>query len=271
VGDVHANARALRAALATLRARAPDRIVFLGDLLTYGADVDEVLDLVAGEVDRGAGLALGNHDRLYRDLLAGERTYYDALPDWIRESVDHMLDRLAASPSALARFQSLPYAAVIREGPVWISHANPFDADSAGTPDWRYLARPEDMALAAHALRTKGATAGVFGHTHRARIVSWPDGRGLGDEAPAPLVGWRPAGTSDALIVNAGAVGQPRSVSARSTVAWIAIHGDPDAPTIDAEIVGLDYDVRGHLAALAALPVSARTRERLAAFFRPQG
>jgi len=58
LGDVHGNARALRAALAQAHKGPFDRMVFLGDLLTYGHDVDEVLDLVAEAQEKDSATLL---------------------------------------------------------------------------------------------------------------------------------------------------------------------------------------------------------------------
>src|SRR5580765_3596669 len=93
VGDVHGNARALRAALAQARKCSLDRMVFLGDLLTYGHDVDEVLDLVAEAQEKdGATLLVGNHDRLYVDIIDGRHDYFDRLPDWVKDTVNLTLE-----------------------------------------------------------------------------------------------------------------------------------------------------------------------------------
>ncbi|MEZ4238643.1 MAG: metallophosphoesterase family protein [Myxococcota bacterium] len=278
LGDVHGNARALRAALARVREASPDGVVFLGDLLSYGPDVDEVLDLVAGAVADGARLVLGNHDLLYRDLLQGERSYRDRLPPWLGETVDHTFAQLAAGPPE--RLLDLPFERAITLGPLYIAHANPFGDEvlprsgpftvsGAGAertvPDWRYLNHAEDYSLAAAALQARGVWAGMFGHTHRPRIVRWPAATGVHDEVCPALVGFRPEHEDDTLVLNAGSVGQPRNLAGRSTVCCVTLGGLEDP--LDVEIETLEYDVAGHLAAVAALPLSKTARDRLAAFF----
>ncbi|MDP3278775.1 MAG: metallophosphoesterase, partial [Deltaproteobacteria bacterium] len=63
LSDLHANGRALRAALAHARDHGFDRMVILGDLLTYGIDQDEVLDIVQDLAENcQAKVVLGNHD-----------------------------------------------------------------------------------------------------------------------------------------------------------------------------------------------------------------
>ncbi|MEQ1506262.1 MAG: metallophosphoesterase family protein [Myxococcota bacterium] len=261
VGDVHANAGALDAGLAMLRTRPIDQLVFLGDLLTYGPDVDPVLSRVEDELAGGARIVLGNHDRMYLDLSAGEQAYFDALPPWVRESADWTRGQFD-----IARFQRIPFAPTAAFGEVLVAHANPFPPDPSGFPDWRYLTRAADHQRAADHLRLAGARVGVFGHTHRSRIVELPSLRGVDDEDRRILDGWRPVGEGDALSVNAGTVGQPRNRSATSTVAWVTAHDDG---RFDVEIAPIAYDVDRHLAALEALPFSPHTAATLARFFEP--
>ena len=45
LGDIPGNAPALRSALAEARRRGFDRLVIWGDLMTYGPETDELLDL----------------------------------------------------------------------------------------------------------------------------------------------------------------------------------------------------------------------------------
>lgn len=275
LGDVHANARALRAALDQVRQRPIDGLVLLGDLLTYGPDVDEVLDLVSAEIAGGATVILGNHDQMYLELLAGQAEYYDGLPSWIKESVDYTLDRLAVDPG---RFLTIPFERSLQLGPIYVAHANAHPERPDGGMDWRYVARADEFAAAAGALRGRGAWAGMFGHTHRTRIVEWPAARGLGDDNRDAIDGWQPVNEGDALVMTAGAVGQPRNAAARSTVVWMR-HGDPEDPAgdsprsrcgpISVAIDTLRYDVAGHVAAVQAMPLTAGTRAELTNFFRP--
>ena len=75
LSDLHANATALAASLEQTRALSPDRVIILGDLLTYGMDVRETLDIVESLAAGGATVILGNHDKLYLDLAAGGQVH----------------------------------------------------------------------------------------------------------------------------------------------------------------------------------------------------
>lgn len=259
LGDVHANARALHEALDLVQSRPIDQLVMLGDLLTYGPDVDEVLDVIAEETSNGAVLLLGNHDAMYLDLLEGNQSYFDGLPLWIRESVDWTLHELDAD-----LFRGLPFAREWITGNVYVAHANPFDPEESGSPNWRYLNQLDDYAEAARCLRDRDLRVGIFGHTHRPRIVEWPSGRGVTDDKRVSVYAWKAAAQEDALILNAGAVGQPRGRGMQSTVMWVTVEEDE----VDVDVEPVTYAVDEHVAALYQLPVSGSTIEALARFFR---
>ena len=59
ISDIHANAAALLAVLADIDTKGVDRIICLGDIVGYGPDPLECVDLVA---DRCEWSLLGNHD-----------------------------------------------------------------------------------------------------------------------------------------------------------------------------------------------------------------
>ena len=249
-GDIHANAPALRAALDLVRRKGGGRIVLLGDLLTYGPDVAEVLELVRGATDEGASLLLGNHDQLYLDLLGGESPYFDSLPPWIRASAEWTLAQL--DPELL---RSLPFVTELVTDSMIFAHANPFG-------DWRYLNNTGDLRDAAASVYTMGLSVGVFGHTHRSCVNRVRPGSNL-ESACSWGVTWRPAARDEVLLVNAGSVGQPRHQNAISSMLEIEIDDHGVRPTIHE----LRYDVSAHLAATQGLPFDEETRRRLCSFF----
>lgn len=232
LSDLHSNARALRAALDRIHALGVDRVVVNGDLLTYGLDHRETLDLVDDELARGAVLTLGNHDQMYLDLADGNRAYADALPGWLRETAAETF--AAIDP---ARLRALPWQHEVAIGPVLIAHANPF-----APRDWTYLNTPGEVARAEATLLERGHRLGVFGHTHRARVQ-----RGK------------------ATVCNAGSIGQPRNAERASTFLLVTIPDD-DGP-IGASVEPVSYDVDAHVRALRASRLSEATRTRLCAFF----
>jgi predicted phosphodiesterase len=231
VGDIHGNARALRAALAQARKGPVDRIVFMGDLLTYGHDVTEVLDMVGDAQDRDDAILLtGNHDQMYFDLAEGKRDYLDNLPGWIKDSV--MLTVQKFDPSSLrSRFRwSRDWAL---DGAIF-AHANPFPFG-----DFRYLNSDADHEAALGALSERHARLGVFGHTHR------------------PL--WRPGPIT---LANAGSVGQPRD-NQGSIILRLGLHDD----TVTGTFESVAYDVQSHMSELQRTGLPEATTRRLCGFF----
>lgn len=249
ISDLHANARALRAALADVDRAGVDHLVILGDLLTYGVDVDEVLDLVEDRVARGADLVLGNHDQLYLDLARGERGYYDSLGPWLQETVSHTADRLDAD-----RFRALPWREARVRGRWAFHHANPFPYG-----DWRYLTQEGEGRAAARALRDRGHRGGVFGHTHRRKVWAFAEDGGARPGADTFEAGDGP----DVWVVNAGSVGQPRH--ADRAITWLRLRHDADGAA--GELRAVAWDVEGHRAALAASGMTDPTIQRLSGFF----
>jgi hypothetical protein len=219
-------------------------MVFVGDLLTYGHDVDEVLDLVGeAQASDHAHLVIGNHDQMYFD-----GTLPETLPTWIADSV--RLTRTQLRGPLRDRFTWTDEYLV--DG-VLVSHANPFGFGSV-----RYLVADTDDAPACAALAARGARVGIFGHTHRPR---W---RGCGPGAEPPLDEPLACSLDTPLLVNAGTVGQPRDLRRRSVILRIAIEADRAGATFEP----VDYDVAAHVEALRRLPLPQPTIDHLCSFFR---
>ena len=104
LSDIHANIEALDACLRHAKQQAIGRIVFLGDLIGYGADPAPVIERVGNLVAEGAIALKGNHDEALsrqdpsltaeallviawtRDRLAADqRAFIDGLPLIVHE------------------------------------------------------------------------------------------------------------------------------------------------------------------------------------------
>jgi hypothetical protein len=151
----------------------------------------------------------------------------------------------------------LPFERRSSIGGVCFAHANPWD-------DWRYLHGARDHEEAAEVLLARGFRVGVFGHTHRGRLVAMPGCDGVTDEDTLTRT-WTASGPDACLVLNAGSVGQPRNRASRSTL--LVLDGEGDR--WHAELVPIVYDVEAHVRALAALPLPDAIRARLIAFHRP--
>ncbi len=143
VSDLHANALAVEAAFRAVDAASADRLVILGDLLTYGCEPAAVLDMVGARLARDSAVLIeGNHDAAYREMLHGDESYLDGSPDWVRDTF-----RWTAERVDLGAFATLPWQDETVVGDVLFTHANPF-----GARNWRYLNGDETTVEAARAL-----------------------------------------------------------------------------------------------------------------------
>ncbi|TAM53892.1 MAG: metallophosphatase family protein [Acidobacteria bacterium] len=254
LGDVHGNLPALQRALASIRQRGTDRVVILGDLLTYGPFVRDVVDLVADVVGGGrATLLRGNHDWVYSATEQESETYRANLADWVRESIEWCRVRLDYTA-----FCALPWVdESVVEG-ILLSHANPY-----GLNDWTYLSAGPEEERAAAALAGRDVRFGVFGHTHRSRVFSphLDGGRAL---LPGDRVEFRrPCADGCAVVMNAGSVGQPRYSPPASVFLELVV----EPSSLLAELVPVTYDVGQFCRSIAACSMSEGTKERLKAFF----
>ena len=236
LSDIHGNRQALEACLAHAAGRAAERLVFLGDLVGYGADPGWVVERVAAEVGRGALALLGNHDEA---VLAGGIAMNPAAAaavDWTRGRLD---------AAALAFLRGLPL--VIEEGDRLFVHAD------ASAPDaWHYVL---DADAALRSLEATPQRLTFCGHTHLPRL--------FGITAAAKLMSFQPvAGVPVPLrrprhwIAVLGAVGQPRDGNPA------ACYGIFDTESQEMSWQRVPYDVEAAAAAIraAGLPDSLATR-----------
>jgi predicted phosphodiesterase len=251
VGDVHGNARALRAALAQARKGPLDRMVFLGDLLTYGHDVDEVLDLVAEAQEKDdATLLIGNHDRMYFDMAEGRHDYFDRLPNWLKETVKLTLE----APRTATLANALSWVEETRlDARAIAAHANPY-----GKSDWHYLNSLNDHVEAGAALAQRSLDVGVFGHTHRPRFFD-----GIRPFGAVPFGEPLEASRGSPIVINAGAVGQPRDGTSQAVLLRLTLTEE----TVRATFERVAYDLAAHIAAVRAAKLPSATIERLVRFF----
>lgn len=232
LSDIHSVSSALDAALRDARAEGFDVLLILGDLLTYGVNPAETLELVHEAAARdGAILVSGNHDQMYLETASGP-DYLACLPDWLRETVEWTATRIA--PGALTRFD---WQEQWTAGPLLAAHANPF-----AFGDWTYLADTASADAAASTLARRGYRYGIFGHTHRAR-------RFAGEGAD---------------VFTVGSLGQPRE-AADPRLQWAMIELQEDR--IDVQPRFVPFDRAAHQAAIRATTLSRPTKDRLCGFF----
>lgn len=250
VSDVHANRSALNAWFAQLGAE--DAVVLMGDLLTYGCNPKETLELIERCLStRTSALLVGNHDVLYRDILDGDTRYYDKLPDWIRESVDWTLRQIDGRWFA----NGLPWANEVTLGNILIAHANPYVHG-----DWTYLDSREDYRRALQVLGERGFQLGIFGHVHRPRLLSQAQ---QGEQWITKLVHEYQVAAGMSVAWNVGSLGQQRSENPCASVGSLRRRESG----FELRHHAVPYDVQAHLDSIRGAGLSERTTERLSSYY----
>lgn len=249
LSDIHSNFDALNNAVDIILQGHIDKVVVLGDLLTYGCQVKEVLDLLKQLEKRVPCLfIIGNHDEFYFDLQAGAKQTRYKVPDFIQESIDWNLTQLDID----LRTHFIWHDSIAM-GPVFLSHANPF-----GSRNWQYLNTPEECFEAVTVLGETGFQVGIFGHTHRKKNQAFNQGKVI----IQPLVEFRyKEQTGSCYIVNPGSVGQPRGEGASMMVFEIT------AKSITFEHIDIEADLSNYFRQLAKARLSEKTTEKLLAYF----
>lgn len=215
LSDVHGNLEALRASLDCLAQHNIDQYVFLGDAVGYGANPNEVCDLLRKTVSVAI---VGNHD-----AAVSGRMRYDEYYDAAREALDWCKQQL--SDDNLQWLQKLPYKE--RHGDVEFCHGAPIVPEV-----FDYLFGPEQVVELLDYVEEL-APVTFIGHSHLA--ISF---RIYGAQVTPMVV---PAVECDAaakFIITAGSVGQPRD---RDPRACCGIY-DTDSRVFEYQRV--DYDVQ---------------------------
>lgn len=242
ISDLHANKRAIAAALQQVRSKRSDQLIILGDILSYGIDVEETMRMVNSTIEQGALLLMGNHDEMYLDLIRGDNSMVRRLRPDLQESIIYNFEKMNKE-----QFANWPWQREIVQNDVLFSHANPFGNL------WTYLYDDYDFRAAAGTIKTKGQIAGVFGHTHRSNIFSTKESNLISLEGAK----------DDIFVSNPGSVGQPRSKPSGASMLRLSSHQG----RIWAEIEQISYDMSGHIDGLIMSEMSEMTKRKMIAFF----
>jgi putative phosphoesterase len=176
ISDIHANLEALTRTFDLIDRESVEEIVCLGDLVGYGANPNECLELVRSKC---ASVIKGNHDEAMVNPGIVE-----TFTELARESASWTRRQLNAG--ALEYLASLPLK--ISKQNVLFVHASP-----ARPEMWRYI---EDKIEAEPLFDVFEEHVCCIGHTHIAALYT-PSGKPKASEG-------------ERFIVNAGSVGQPR-------------------------------------------------------------
>ncbi len=214
ISDIHSNVEALTEVLKTAEQYKVDRIVCLGDVVGYGASLNECCELVRSVTEV---TLLGNHDA----AVAGRMDY-----SFYYDAARHALDWSGnvISDENLEWLRSLPYT--YRIGDVGFSHGSPINPKA-----YEYIfALEQARELIPHAPDLPEVT--FIGHSHLCKAFAI--GNGEVNDVVAQKFGVR---RGYKYIISVGSVGQPRDYDNR---ACFVIH-DTEARTV--EYVRVEYDI----------------------------
>lgn len=235
--DIHGNLQALEAVLDAAQSVGYDQILVLGDLVGYGADPGAVLDRVMALAP--VAIIRGNHDKVCAGLEPA--TMFN---DAARASAEWT--HTALSPAQLRVLTGLAQGPMRVTDVLEICHGAPFDEDY-------YIF---DATDAGRALGATSARICLFGHTHLPALFATaddpvePSGEPGNDTIRLPRSG--------PVLINVGAVGQPRDGDPRAAYGLI----DLEANTL--QLRRVTYDVAGAQRRIREAGLPAWLADRLA-------
>ncbi len=180
ISDIHSNLEALMKVLEDIRSKHVDEIICLGDVVGYGANPDEVTEIVRGEV---SFTIKGNHDDAVHD--AGT---YSLINPYAKAAIDYTREVLSIEDSEWLK--GLPLTHKI--GDFLFVHSSPTDPHS-----WNYVITEEDAIVELSSFQEKAC---LIGHTHVPAVFKSKVG-----------------GSSVRKLINVGSVGQPRDGDCRAS------------------------------------------------------
>lgn len=191
VSDTHANLEAVSACLEHARGNDAGQLVFLGDLVGYGADPGPVVDIVMGAVARGGVAVLGNHD------LGVAREPGGAMHPDARRAIAWTRGQLSATQ--LRFLDRLPLTAE-QDGRLYV-HANAW-----APAGWEYVMGVFD---AGRSMRATPCRLTFCGHTHEPALYHMTGDGQVSGFTPVPGAGI-PLGRLRRWLAIPGSAGQPR-------------------------------------------------------------
>ncbi len=218
LSDIHSNKEALSAVMSFVRRKPWDRAVFLGDLVGYGANPNQAVDMVRKL--RPLVAIRGNHDKVCSGIEDGELFNRIALEAamWTRRKLTR---------TNLQWLRSLPEGPAVVDDAFAISHGTPIDEDAYifGEIEALNVFRQTDFPIC------------FFGHSHFPVIFA------LSPDAITTILTVAPAfkfklQEGVRYLINPGSVGQPRDGNPLTSFAMY------DSDTRIVTIYRLPYQVR---------------------------
>ena len=200
LSDIHSNQEALRTVLAFVRRKPWDKVVILGDLVGYGADPNQTVDMLRAL--KPMAIVRGNHDKVCSGLENGELFNRIALEAamWTRRKLTR---------SNLLWLKKLPQGPLEVDGRFAICHGTPIDEDAYIFGELEAL----------NVFRHSQYEIAFFGHSHFPVVFA------LSPEAITTVLTVAPSfrfklRPGVRYLINPGSVGQPRDGSPLASFAF---------------------------------------------------
>lgn len=260
LSDLHANFHAFKKALKIIDQVGYDMMICLGDILSYGVDIEQVVQTIGNRTKKKNSLLIkGNHDEIYDDIISGKKTkYIDSLPDWLKESIYFTAERLDKS-----HWNELKFIENYSQEGVFYSHANPFIKR-----DWSYLNNSFKLEKASKILRKTNHKVGIFGHLHRVMNSTFSEKNILSINSLHTNM----LSDKDINILNTGSIGQPRDRNNYNpSFLWldtdISNNYDMEKYQYKYQLEFFDYPINEHLKSIQNSTMSFKTKEKLISYF----
>ncbi len=205
ISDIHSNLEALQKAFEIIDNEKIDEVICLGDIVGYGANPNECVDLVRS---RCSTIILGNHDAAVLNPLQSN-DFNPIASKALQWTSEHFTD------ASRALLFSLPM--VERKGDILFVHSSPSSPEL-----WDYIFDTED---AASAIQNFDQRICFIGHTHIPGIFS-RNGR------------VKSITREERFLINVGSIGQPRD---RNPMLAFGIF---DSSTWEYRLVRSEYDIQ---------------------------
>ncbi len=244
VSDIHGNIQALEAVLRDIDKQQVDKIINLGDIIGYGANPGECLELMMND-PRLLQTVQGNHENaLVRYVLNQE-----SIEPWVNKEAWQglMYSRDIVGLKWILKFAQWPIIATLPEFGITIAHGS-----VASFHAWDYV---DDLATAEKEFSSAPSKICFIGHTHCPFLI---DDR---DKMFHHYLGQpRKLSAERNYLINVGSVGQPRKGDYRPSYGLLRI--DRGSKTFQLRQVNYDVDVAVEAILAAGLPEFLANRLR---------
>lgn len=226
--DIHANIEAFERALADIDRRGADKLVFLGDIVGYGPNPSEALDLL---IDRADVILGGNHDWATVEKTSSDyfNSYAKSALEWTQRELNEKQMAFLASTEPVG----------IVDEKFQIAHSSPFQPDQ-----WRYVLGEYYEASVNYDHIERDLC--FIGHSHQPLIFRYHSKTKIELIPPCAIQieeGFK-------YIVNVGSVGQPRDGNVNAC--WVLL--DTDLGRIDFHRVAYDLELTRRKILKSGLP-----------------